>query len=424
MRKRLVGALLALTMVFLTAGCGKEEGSVYYLNFKPEADEAWQELARIYTEQTGVKVRVVTAASGTYSETLTTEMSKSSAPTLFQCANQAELDVWDDYCLDLRGTDFYKELTTEEFVLWGDEGEALAVGYCYEAFGLITNVKLLETAGYSPEDITDFASLKRVAEDIAARSEELGFTAFTSAGLDSSSSWRFSGHLANMPLYYEFRDRQITSQPASITGEYLEYYKNIWDLYIQNATCAPGELAAKTVDQAEAEFAGGKAVFFQNGSWEYTRLVEELGMSPEDLAMIPIYIGVPGEGNSGLACGTENCWAVNEEASEESIKATLNFMYWVVTSPEGTAMMAQEFGAIPFRNSASSENVFLADAEEMIAQGRYVVPWVFGYTPNTVSWRAALVSALLQYSAGNGSWENVETAFVDGWSTQYAAEHH
>ena len=31
-------------------------GSVYYLNFKPEADEAWQKLAATYTEQTGVPV--------------------------------------------------------------------------------------------------------------------------------------------------------------------------------------------------------------------------------------------------------------------------------------------------------------------------------------------------------------------------------
>lgn len=56
-------------------------GSVYYLNFKPEADEAWQKLAASYTEQTGVPVKVVTAASGTYDTTLAAELDKSSAPT-------------------------------------------------------------------------------------------------------------------------------------------------------------------------------------------------------------------------------------------------------------------------------------------------------------------------------------------------------
>ena len=51
-----------------------EGGSVYYLNFKPEQDPQWQELAAKYTEETGVDVTVVTAASGEYETTLMSEM--------------------------------------------------------------------------------------------------------------------------------------------------------------------------------------------------------------------------------------------------------------------------------------------------------------------------------------------------------------
>lgn len=426
MKKRISLLLTVIMVVSLLAGCGggkSAKGSVYYLNFKPEADAAWQELAKTYKEQTGVDVKVVTAASGTYSETLTAEMGKSSAPTLFQCGNEAGLATWKDYCLDLSDSDFYKEMTTDDFNLKGENGEVYCAGYCYEAFGLITNTKLLADAGYSLDDIKDFASLKAVAEDITARKDELGFSAFTSAGLDGSSSWRFSGHLANLPLYYEFRDDNVTSQPATVTGAYLDNYKNIWDLYINNATCAPTELAAKTGDEAEAEFGNGQAVFYQNGTWEYSNLTDKFGMSPDDLAMIPIYCGVAGEENSALACGTENCWAVNSKASKEDIQATLDFMYWVVTSDEGTKMMAEQFGPIPFKNAKASENVFFTDANEYIANGNYVVTWAFNYTPNVDTWRAAVVSALLQYSANGGSWDDVKTAFVDGWATQYQAEH-
>lgn len=441
MKKRVFATLLSATLAAtLLAGCGSSSsgetkaasddgasssatGSVYYLNFKPEADAAWQELATLYTEQTGVPVKVVTAASGDYENTLTTEMGKSSAPTLFQCGNQAALDTWKDYCLDLSDTDVYNEMTTDDFNLKGENGEVYAIGYCYEAFGLITNKALLKEAGYEVSDITNFESLKSIAEDITARKDELGFAAFTSAGLESSSSWRFSGHLANMPLFYEFRDDNVTSQPATVTGAYLDNYKQIWDLYINNATCEPNQIVTKTADESEAEFGKGEAVFFQNGTWEYANLVtdESKGflMNPEDITMIPIYIGVEGEENSGLACGTENCWAVNSQASEEDIQATLDFAKWVVTSEEGTTMMAEQFGPIPFKNAKDSENVFFTAANDYINDGKYVVTWAFNYTPNVDTWREGVVSALTQYSANNGSWDNVVTAYVNGWATQY-----
>ena len=447
--KKFLALLLALVMVFALAACGEADapasdapaseapasdapaseapadgaaGSVYYLNFKPEADAAWQELAALYTEQTGVPVKVVTAASGEYSSTLTAEMDKSDMPTLFQCGNQAGLDTWGDYCYDLTDTAVYKEMTTDDFNLFGENGEVYCIGYCYEAFGIIVNTALLAEAGYELSDITNFESLKSIAEDITARhaTGELAFAAFSSSGLDSSSSWRFSGHLANMPLYYEFRDDGVTSQPAAITGAYLDNFKQIWDLYVANSDTAPAQLTTATSDQSKAEFGEGKAVFYQNGSWEYDSLVKDFGMDPANLAMIPIYCGVEGEEDAGLCCGTENCWAVNSKASEEDIQATLDFMYWVVTSDEGTTMMAEQFGPIPFKNAKESSNVFFNNANEYIAEGKYTVTWAFNYTPNVDSWRAAVVAALTQYTVGGGSWDDVVTAFVQGWATQYA----
>ena len=401
------------------------KGSVYYLNFKPEADAAWQELAKTYTALTGVPVTVVTAASGTYDDTLTAEMDKSAAPTLFQCGNQGAIDSWGDYCMDLRGTDVYNEMTTDSFNLHGENGEVLSIGYCYEAFGIIVNKALLEKAGHSLDEITNFDTLKAVADDIHARASELGFDAFTSAGLDGSSSWRFSGHLANMPLFYEFRDDNVTAKPATIKGTYLDNYKKIWDLYITDSATTGAALATATGDQAEAEFGQGQAVFYQNGSWEYDKLTnttDGFGMNPDDLAMIPIYCGVDGEEKAGLCAGTENCWAVNAEASEDDIQATLDFLYWVVTSEEGTTMLAQQFGPAPFKSAKEPENVFFAQANEYTAKGNYVVTWAFNWTPAVDDWRAGVVDALTQYSAGTGEWSAVETAFVDGWATMYAKD--
>ncbi len=420
--KKIIALFIVCIMVMsLFTGCGKKnsKGSIYYLNFKPEADAAWQKIAADYTALTGVDVTIVTAAAGTYAETLIAEMDKSKMPTLFQCGNQAGLDTWGDYCLDLRGTAVYNEMTTDEFNLLGENGEVKAIGYCYECFGIIVNKALLREAGYEITDITSFESLKSIAEDITSRSKELGFSAFSSAGLDGSSSWRFSGHLANMPLFYELRDDNITSQPATITGKYLDNFKNIWDLYINNSTTDKSSLTTNTGDESLAEFGEGRAVFYQNGSWEYSNLTEKYGMNPDDLGMIPIYIGVDGEENAALACGTENCWAVNSKASEADISATLDFMYWVVTSDEGTQMMAEQLGPIPFKQAKESENVFLNDANRLLSEGKYIVTWAFNYTPNVDNWRAGLVAALTQYTVGNGSWNDVVTAFVNGWANEY-----
>ena len=422
--KRLFAMLLALVMALSLVACGKEDKpSVYFLNFKPEADAAWQELAAQYTKETGVEAKVVTAAGGNYSDTLTAEMAKDEAPTLFQCGNAQGLKDWDEYCLDLTGNEIIAEMTTDDFNLYNEAGQLKAFGYCYEAFGIIVNKALLAQAGYSVEDITDFASLKAIAEDIHARAAQLGFDAFSSAGLDSSSSWRFSGHLANMPLYYEFRDDNVTAQPATITGAYLDAYKNIWDLYINNSSVEPASLSTATGDMSTGEFKEGKAVFYQNGTWEYAGLIEA-GLKAEDLQMIPIYCGVEGETNAGLACGTENCWAINAKASEADIQATIDFVKWVVTSDAGTTMMAEQFGPIPFKAAKESENVFFNDANTYMADGKYTVTWAFNHTPNVDAWRATVVTALAAYSTDqtDANWDAVEKAFVDGWAYEYGVQ--
>ncbi|MCR5468477.1 MAG: ABC transporter substrate-binding protein [Lachnospiraceae bacterium] len=392
-------------------------GSVYWLNFKPEADEALQGIAATYTEQTGVEVKVVTAASGTYEQTLTSEMDKSAAPTLFVIGNQGSVSTWGDYAIDLKGTDVYNELNTDSFTLYDADGKAVSIGYCYESYGIIVNKTLLAQAGYSIDDITNFETLKAVADDIHARAAELGFDAFTSSGMDDSSSWRFSGHLANLPLYYEEQADGWTEAPSEIKGTYLEYFKNVWDLYTTDTAIDKSTLATGGYD-AEAEFKNGEAVFYQNGTWEYSALSEVY--SNDELSMIPIYCGADGEENAGLCSGTENCWAVNAKASEEDQKATLDFMYWLVTSEEGTKMMAEQFGAIPYKGAAESDNVFLADSNRLLSEGKYNVDWAFNYTPNVDEWRAGVVAAMNQYDAG-GDWSTVETAFVQGWATQYAA---
>ena len=425
--KKFLAMLLALVMALSLVACGEKKddtneggdtatGKVYYLNFKPEQDQDWQDLAKAYTEETGVPVTVLTAASGTYEEKLTSEIAKTDAPTLFQVNGPVGLASWKDYCYDLKDSQIYGELTSDSFAL--KDGDAVAgIGYVIESYGLIANKTLLEKAGYTVEDIQSFEDLKKVAEDITARKDELGFAAFTSAGMDGSSDWRFKTHLANLPIYFEYQADGINSTDA-IKGTYLDNYKAIFDLYINNSTCAPADLSGKTGTDSENEFLNGKAVFFQNGSWEYSALSAKY--SDDEMTMIPIYIGVGDEANQGLCTGTENYWCVNKDAAPEDIQATLDFMYWCVTSDKGTQAMANDMGfVIPFKKAAESPNLFVKVDKELTAAGKTPVSWNFTTMPSE-QWKNDVGSALTAYAAGTGDWEAVKTAFVDGWAKEAA----
>ena len=332
------------------------DGKVYYLNFKPEQDAQWQELAKLYTEETGVPVTVLTAASGNYETTLKSEMAKT-------------------------------------------------------------------------DDIKSFDDLKKVAEDITARKDELGFSAFTSAGMDGSSDWRFKTHLANLPIYYEYKADDINTTDA-IKGTYLDNYRNIWDLYINNATCDPSLLSTKTGDDAVAEFVTEQAVFYQNGTWAYNDVAE---LGDDNLGMLPIYIGAEGEDKQGLCTGTENYWCVNSKASEADIQATLDFMYWCVTSEVGTKAMCGGEGAmpsgdagmgfvIPFKGNLESSNPLVNIANQYVADGYTPVAWTFSTMPSE-EWKNGVGSALTTYAADqtDDNWAAVVSAFVDGWAKEAAA---
>ena len=410
------------------AGSGSAAGEVYYLNFKPEQDAQWQELAELYTEETGVPVTVKPAASGQYETTLKSEMAKSEAPTLFQVNGPVGLASWTDYCLDLDDADVMKTLTDDSYALKGEDGKTKGVAYVIESYGLIYNKSLLDQAGYSEADITNFDSLKKVVEDITARKDELGFSAFTSAGMDSSSDWRFKTHLANLPIYYEYKERGIDNTDA-IEGLYLDNYRQIWDLYINNATCEPGVLSTKTADDATAEFVTGQAVFYQNGTWEYANISE---VGDDNLGLLPIYIGVEGEEDQGICTGSENYWCVNKNASEDNIQATLDFINWCVTSDTGTKAMCGADGAmpsgeagmgfvIPFEGNQPSENVLNQIADEVNSE-KTPVSWNFSTMPSE-EWKNGVGSALTTYAADqtDGNWDGVVTAFVDGWATEAAA---
>ena len=430
--------LVAIAAMSLTglAACGGSsaddgKGKVYFLNFKPETADQWVALAKKYTDKTGVQVKVQTAASGTYQQTLKSELAKSDAPTIFQVNGQVDYQNWKGYTADLKDTGIYNELNNKDSAL-KDGDKVVGVPYVVEYYGIIYNKDLLKKYTELPgakikdaKEINSFDKLKEVSDDMQAKKDQLGIKgAFTSAGFDSSSDWRFKAHLANIPLSYEFKEDGVTTQPETIKGTYLPNFKNIFDLYLKDSTTAPSQLSSKTGDDANSEFALGEAAFYQNGTWAWTDL-QKAGMKPDQVGMLPIYIGAKGEENQGLATGSENYLCINAKASEADQKASKDFLNWVVTSDEGIKALSEDMGfTTPFKtfDKVKSDNPLVEEAVEDSNSGKEQVAWNFTMMPSE-EWKNQLGQAMLAYAQGNGSWDDVQKAFVDNWKTEYDNAH-
>ena len=416
-RRLMLGGSAVLAVAATLAACsnGSSSGSengVYLLNFKPEAEEALKTIASAYKDKTGVEVKIVTAASGTYQQTLQTEVAKSNPPTIFNINGPVGLVTWKDYALDLSGTEFVKALTDTSMALTDESGVVYGSPLGIEGYGLIYNAAILNkyfalegAKATSVDEIKGFAKLKEVVEDMQARKADLGIEgAFACTSLASGEDWRWQTHLANYPVFYEFRDKGVTDA-KEVDLTYSDNYKQIFDLYLNNSTVAPSAAAAKTVTDSMADFALGKCAFVQNGNWAWSQISEVEGntVAEGDIHFMPIYIGVNGEEKSGIALGTENYLAVNSQVSETAQKASIDFLTWLLTG-EGAKMLVDNsvvsVSPYPaFSELTPADPLGKETAQFLANKELYPINWVFQTFPSQ-EFKNQLGSHLEGYSAG------------------------
>ncbi len=406
-------------------------GSVYYLSFKPEIDAVWKRLAEEYTRETGVQVKVVTAANNTYEQTLMSEIANKEAPTLFQINGPIGYQNWKDYCADLSDTRLYSWLMDKGLAVTGEDGGVYGIPYVVEGYGIIYNNAIMEkyfalenAKAASIDEITDFSSLKAVVEDMQARKEELGIKGvFASTSLAPGDDWRWQTHLANIPVSYELWDNE-TSDLDRLEFTYGDYFRNIFDLYLNNSCTAPGLLGSKSVDDSMAEFALGQAAMVQNGNWAWSQLAGVAGnvVKEEDIRFLPIYTGIQGEENQGLCVGTENFFAINSQASPEDQAASIAFVEWLFSSDTGKEAVTNELGFItPFDTFGEEEKPADPLAREVIRymadDSRTSIPWNFTIFPSE-RFKEDFGAALLEYAAGSISWDDVKNLVVKSWAAE------
>ena len=459
--KKALSLILSLVLLLSFAACGKGEADqttasgasnenkpaaateIYFLNFKPEIASVYEKIAEEYKEKKGVTVKVVTAASNGYEQTLTSEIAKSDPPTIFQVNGPVGYRSWADYCADLKDTALYSFLSDKSLAI-KDGDSVYGIPYVVEGYGIIYNEEITDkyfalkdraTSFSSMDEINSFSKLKALVEDMQSKKDELNIDGvFASTSFSSGNAWRWDTHLANVPFYYEFIENKDFDDPtlaglgsSEINFTYSENFKNIFDLYINNSGTPKNLIGSKSVNDSMAEFALGKVAMVQNGNWAYKDISDVDGntVKKDKIKMLPIYTGIKGEENQGLCVGTENYLAINSKVSAEKQKASADFLEWLFSSDEGKRYVTEELGFIsPFttfdKNERPEDPLANQILDWMEKKDIKSVPWIFTSFPSE-TFKQDFSSALLQYAQGSADWDKVVSTVKKAWQNEYQA---
>ena len=428
--------ILALALSSVFAGGAKESSAneVYFLNFKPEIADVYTDIvAPAFEEETGLKLRVVTAASNQYQTTLRSEMTKSNPPVIFQVNGPVGVQAFTNDVAPLEDTGFYALLADKSMAIEQD-GHVVGIPYAVEGYGIIYNDAIMRKYFALPDkavdissadEIRSFDTLKAVVEDMSKHLDELGIQGvFASTSMASGTDWRWQTHLFNMPLWKEFGDILTTTEAASFEFTYNENYKALWDLYLDNSTTPKGMVSAKTDADSMAEFALGKCAMVQNGNWGAAQILGQAGnvVASEDIKFLPLYMGFDGEENQGICVGTENYLSINIHASEEAKKNADTFLTWLFSSDTGKKIVKENLMFItPFNSFTEEELPEDPLAKEvnrwMNMDGVTSVPWAFQGIPSE-QWKSDFGGALLQYINGTMDWSEVVEIAKKSWTVE------
>jgi raffinose/stachyose/melibiose transport system substrate-binding protein len=429
--------LPALLIAALFGGCAKKNTapSVYLLNFKAEIQAQWEETAAQFTAETGIPMKVVTAASGGYEQTLRSEIAKSAPPTVFNINGPVGYKTWASYCADLKDTQLYGWLLDKSMAVSSGDG-VYGIPYAVETYGIIYNDAIMRKYFALPNkavqvsgvaDIKNFATLKAVVEDMTINKAALGIGGvFASTSFSPGEDWRWQTHLANLPIYYEYEAKGV-GDLEKIELTYTKNYQNIFDLYINNSITDRKMLGSKTVGDSMSEFALGQVAMVQNGNWGWGQISGESGnvVKPEDVKFLPIYTGVSGEETQGLCTGTENFICINARASKAEQEASLKLLEWLFNTPSGKKNVIEKLGFVaPFSTFGPTERPADPLVKEMFRYlddpGLNSVAWNFPTFPSQ-EFKNELGADLYQYALGNKSWDEVTKKTVANWATEKAA---
>ncbi|MDR1754711.1 MAG: ABC transporter substrate-binding protein [Eubacterium sp.] len=427
-----------------TAEPTKEEdtssGSVYFFNAYPELEAVYKEIADEYEKETGITVKIESVETDNYNSALKEKLEDQSdshdAPTIFQIKSVSDYRQFKDYTKDIYGSAMHELLNDKSLSINNKGNYIYCIPMSVKAYGIIYNKDIMQHYYDSdnplimdPWEIRETGLFKDVVEDMTMKKDRIGIKGvFPATPLGGGQRQLF-----NVAAYYEYWDENIDFAAGDTANELLfsfdQNFKEMLDLYLNNSTIDKALLSSATEENAVLEFARGDCAMIQGGTWIYNDLISAPGsvITADNLAMLPIFIGGPGEVSQGLCVGSDNYFALNIGSSERDINESLDFLEWLYTSSAGKDYVVNKLNFIPPYTSFAEEDIPYDKPLD-----RWAVTWVKRLVISSVPWRFEFLPSypfeenfgkrLIRYAGGEMDWETVKEETINEWGSLKAAD--
>ncbi len=365
MKKKILAMTLAAVMAVSLAACGGGDGgsgsgsggdgseggggsasgdgvNFTIFNSKIEVQEQFEEMAKEYSEKTGVGVEVY-YSNDTVAAHMATRYSANDPYTLAMVDAKDVYSLAADHAIDLSDQDWVKNT---DYAISVDD-KVVGFPVCIEARGLIYNADAIKNV--TGKDF-DPASCK-TTEEFAALLEKLVAGGMETPTAVMKEDWSLAGHFLS-ETYEEQSDPEAFVQAlyggsADLAGnEKFNAKMDTFDLLLKYNYAADSPIAAER-EVSEQKLAEGEVAFMFGGNWDWS-MINAYEYS-ENMGMMPLPQTASDGSNEKLVGGGSKYFFIDssDNTSDEQRQAAKDFLNWLVSDAEGNAFLTEKCNLVP-----------------------------------------------------------------------------
>ena len=388
MKKILSTVLTASLLAGVFVGCSSnntnkntENKVVKVFQLKVEINDALQQLAEKYEEETGVKVEVTSVGGGAdYGAALKAEFQKGTEPDIFMIQGAGDLEVWSHKVDDLSSEKWVSNAVNGTLDTVTVDNKIYGMPVATEGYGLIYNKDILDKASIDPISINTFDKLKEAVEKLHSKKADLGLENVIS--YTTKETWVTGNHTFNIGLIAQENPAQFTKDYVAgktdlVNNQGFKDWMNLVDLLCKYS----GGSSLDTIDYSTqvGNFALEKTAFLHQGNWTAGDLA---GLGADfDMGFIPLSINNDTKISGSIPVGVPMYWTVNKDSSVNAEAKA--FLDWMVTSETGQKALVEDMKMIPaFTNFKIETDDKLAKSIIQYNNAGKTLPWAFTNLPD------------------------------------------